>query len=655
MFERLIGEITGFTQHPNEALVDAWLRMKDLLHSCHRDGLGRGAIIQIFYHGLDEATQAILNARGIFLYKTPNKAHRLLEDRVLLKLDWSKDIRSKLLLKTVAFGKSSDNSQLMEKIEALTIKIDSQFNDIKGEIKEMREGCNSYGGPHPLSECDDKPMEGPKGEEANYAYGGYRGNYYAVRHMIHQLTQMPNHHHYDDSEDEADEAKKEEESSSSKQTKFDSPPLKAYKLKIPYPQPLCKERTKERYAKFIDLIKEVKINVLLVDILADMPNYGKLLKDLVSNKSDPESFLIPCTFANSVEYLALADLGANINLMPYSLDDRITFLINKAMKHSHSNDDTCFRMDVIDEVTEEELDALLDDSEPFLNTPGKINETSLYKEFKEFMAVDVKETPEQEEEVEDNFEELPLEGKTSIQDPPTDLEMKPLPKYPEYAYLEKDSFLPVVISALLKDNEKKHLVTKDTAYRRLDFTRKRVCLIPNMAYPANCMPYPAGQTIKDPALNVIEERFATKQVPVSQAEPFPFLSLELGLAQDMLETFMEVFMDGFLVFGDSFDSRLANLEQMLIRFKQAHRVLNWEKCHFMVTEGIVIDHKVSSAGLEVDKAKINILLVQEFDIEMKNKKGAENVTADHLSRLENPNLEELRDEDVDDNFPDEPS
>ncbi|GJT11044.1 reverse transcriptase domain-containing protein [Tanacetum coccineum] len=47
-------------------------------------------------------------------------------------------------------------------------------------------------------------------------------------------------------------------------------------------------------------------------------------------------------------------------------DDRITFLINKAMQHSHSNDDTCFRMDVVDEVMQEELDALLNDSEPFL-------------------------------------------------------------------------------------------------------------------------------------------------------------------------------------------------------------------------------------------------------------------------------------------------
>ncbi|GKE38874.1 reverse transcriptase domain-containing protein [Tanacetum coccineum] len=169
MFERLIGEIRGFAQHPNESLVDAWLRMKDLLRSCHRHGLGRGTIIQIFYHGLEKATQAILDVGGIFLYKTLNEAYRLLKDRFILKLDWSKDIKDKPLQKAVAFAEGSDNSQLIEKIEALTTKIDSQFKDIKGEIKEMREGCNSYGEPHPSSKCDEKTMEGPKGEEANYA------------------------------------------------------------------------------------------------------------------------------------------------------------------------------------------------------------------------------------------------------------------------------------------------------------------------------------------------------------------------------------------------------------------------------------------------------------------------------------------------------
>ncbi|GKC66389.1 hypothetical protein Tco_1098987, partial [Tanacetum coccineum] len=84
----------------------------------------------------------------------------------------------------------------------------------------MRYGCNSGGGPHPSTECDDKPMGGPKDEKANYAY---RVNSNAKTTIIH-----------DDSEDEADEDEKEVESSSSKQTKTDPQPLKAYKPKTPY-------------------------------------------------------------------------------------------------------------------------------------------------------------------------------------------------------------------------------------------------------------------------------------------------------------------------------------------------------------------------------------------------------------------------------------
>ncbi|GJS27318.1 hypothetical protein Tco_0487938 [Tanacetum coccineum] len=48
---------------------------------------------------------------------------------------------------------------------------------IKGDMKEMRDRCKKCGGPYPSSDCDDKPMGGPKEEEANYASRGYRGGY----------------------------------------------------------------------------------------------------------------------------------------------------------------------------------------------------------------------------------------------------------------------------------------------------------------------------------------------------------------------------------------------------------------------------------------------------------------------------------------------
>ncbi|GJT50810.1 reverse transcriptase domain-containing protein [Tanacetum coccineum] len=76
---------------------------------------------------------------------------------------------------------------------------------------------------------------------------------------------------------------------------------------------------------------------------------------------------------------------------------------------------------------------------------------------------------------------------------------------------------------------------------------------------------------------------------------------------DMLEDFMEVFMDDFSVFGNSFNRCLGNLDKMLARCEETNLVLNWEKCHFMVNEGIVLGHKISGKGIEVERAKIDVI------------------------------------------------
>ena len=70
---------------------------------------------------------------------------------------------------------------------------------------------------------------------------------------------------------------------------------------------------------------------------------------------------------------------------------------------------------------------------------------------------------------------------------------------------------------------------------------------------------------------------------------------------------IEVFMDDFTVYGDSFDQCLENSDLVLIRCIETKIVLNYEKCHFMVEQGIVLGHVVSSKGIEVDKAKIEVI------------------------------------------------
>ena len=66
-------------------------------------------------------------------------------------------------------------------------------------------------------------------------------------------------------------------------------------------------------------------------------------------------------------------------------------------------------------------------------------------------------------------------------------------------------------------------------------------------------------------------------------------------------------MDDFLVYGKTFDHCLENLDKVLQRCQEKDLVLNWEKCHFMVREGIVLGHLVSEKGIEVDKAKIEVI------------------------------------------------
>ena len=81
----------------------------------------------------------------------------------------------------------------------------------------------------------------------------------------------------------------------------------------------------------------------------------------------------------------------------------------------------------------------------------------------------------------------------------------------------------------------------------------------------------------------------------------------MSIFSDLAEEVMEIFMDDFIVYGSSFEHCLHNLGTVLQRCKDKNLALNWEKCHFMVTEGIVLGHMISAAGLEVDQAKVSII------------------------------------------------
>ncbi|GJS05101.1 reverse transcriptase domain-containing protein [Tanacetum coccineum] len=329
----------------------------------------------------------------------------------------------------------------------------------------------------------------------------------------------------------------------------ETPIPKPYKPKIPYPQRLRKEKMEAQYGKFLDIICVVQINVPLVDVLAGMPNYGKFLKDLISNKHkieqistaflidesstmiqnkvppklrDPGSFLIPCNFNKAFSCNALANLGASINLMPYSFPwvspihcvpkkGGITVFTNENDKLVPTRTVTGWRVCI---------------------DYRKLNEAT----------------------AKDHF---PL--------PFMDQMLERLVGNKYFCFLDGFSgYFQIPIDPMDQEKTTFTCPFRTYAYRRMPF---RLC-----------------------------NARAT------------FQRWMLAIFHGMIEESVEVFMDDFSILGNSFDKYLNNLDKMLQRCKDAHLVLNWEKCHFMVKEGIVLGHKVCGAGLDVDKAKINVIL-----------------------------------------------
>ncbi|GJW99830.1 reverse transcriptase domain-containing protein [Tanacetum coccineum] len=185
--------------------------------------------------------------------------------------------------------------------------------------------------------------------------------------------------------------------------------------------------------------------------------------------------------------------------------------------------------------------------------------------------------------------------------------------------------------------------------------------------------------------------FAYRRMPFGLCNaPGTFQRCMMAIFHDMIEKTMEVFMDDFSVFGNSFENCLSRVDKMLQRCEDTNLCLNWEKSHFMVKEGIVLGHKISKNRIEVDKAKVDViaklphpttvkgvrmytdhsalkylfakkdsnarllwwvLLLQEFTFKVIDTKGAENLVADHLSRLENPYENVLDPKEVNENFP----
>nr|GEY79584.1 reverse transcriptase domain-containing protein [Tanacetum cinerariifolium] len=134
--------------------------------------------------------------------------------------------------------------------------------------------------------------------------------------------------------------------------------------------------------------------------------------------------------------------------------------------------------------------------------------------------------------------------------------------------------------------------------------------------------------------------FAYKRMPFGLYDALgTFQRCMMAIFHDMIEKTMEVFMDDFSLFENSFSTCLTNLENMLKRCEDTKLTLNWEKSHFMVKEGIVLGHKISKKGIKVDKEKSHFMVKEGIVLGHKiSKKGikVDKVKIEVISKLPHP-------------------
>nr|GEW32651.1 hypothetical protein [Tanacetum cinerariifolium] len=290
--------------------------------------------------------------------------------------------------------------------------------------------------------------------------------------------------------------------------------------------------------------------------------------------------------------------------------EAITFNLDQTSRYlANYNDMTANHIDVIDMACEEYSQQVLGFSDvitsgnptPYYdlivstNSPTLTlieNSDFLFKEVDAFLALEDDPTSP---EVDQSYELKIYEAKTdksSIAEPP-EVKLKDFP--PHHSFLEGDDKFPVIIAKDLSVEEKTALIMILKLHKR-----------------AIALKLSDNKDPKDQEKTTFTCPYGTfayrRPMPFGLSNaPGTFQRYMMAIFHDIIEKTLEVFMVDFLVFRNSFQTCLSHLEKMLKWCEDTNLCLNWEKSHFMIKEGIVLGHKISKDGIEVDKVKVKVI------------------------------------------------
>nr|GEW05073.1 hypothetical protein [Tanacetum cinerariifolium] len=304
-------------------------------------------------------------------------------------------------------------------------------------------------------------------------------------------------------------------------------------------------------------------------------------------------------------------------------------------------------VDVIDEEVQKHAPRMLKDGPLDLYLTGENEEILDVAEVQEIQECLVSSLDHQRPPWSYKVEPLPANfdttTKPSLEVPPT-LELKPLPSNLKYAFLVPNNTLPIIVASDLSGSQKEALLKVLSKYKAAvgwiiadlkginpSLCMHRIVMDPDVK-PSRDVQRRLNPNIKEVVKKevlkwldagiiypILDSKWVSPTQTVPKKAGIAVVETESGeklttrprcmmsIFSNMVGESVEIFMDDFSIFGQSFESCLGQLESVVKRCTETNLVCSWEKSHFMVREGIVLGHAVFEKGFEVDRAKVQII------------------------------------------------